>query len=133
MPDDPEQQNAKLAPEPDKRLAAKDFATAPTKPPAPNGNGRVDAPMPPLFRPEDVRRFRDAWLEVQTKFVDDPRESVQGADHLVTTVMQSMASTFTRRKRELEGKWHNDSEVETEDLRLALRQYRSFLNQLLNT
>jgi len=132
MPD-PEQ-NAKPGPEPDKRLATKDIATAPARPPEPSGNGRAtreDPPMP-LFRPEDVRRFRDAWLEVQTKFVDDPRESVQGADHLVATVMQSLASTFTRRKRELEGKWQNDSEAETEELRLALRQYRSFLHQLLS-
>ena|SRR2546430_15083496 len=82
-----------------------------------------------LVPPEDVRHLHEAWLEVQTRFVDDPREAVQGADQLVATVMQSLA----RRKRELEAQWRNDSEVETEDLRITLQRYRTFFHQLIST
>jgi len=67
---------------------------------------------------------------VQTEFVDDPKQAVRKADELVAAAMQSLASTFADHKPELETQWR-EGEVETEQLRLALRQYRSFFNQLL--
>jgi len=85
-----------------------------------------------LFGGEEVERFRIEWREIQARFVDDPRDAVQGADHLVAEVMQSLASTFSDHKHELEGQWQHGSEAETEDLRQALRRYRTFFNQLLN-
>lgn len=85
-----------------------------------------------LFAPEEVDRFRGHWQAIQANFVDEPRQAVQGADHLVAEVMQSLANTFAEHKRELEGQWQEGSAVETEDLRLALQRYRSFFNQLLN-
>jgi hypothetical protein len=85
-----------------------------------------------LFQPEAVERFRAEWVRIQSEFVDDPQDSVRNADHLVAEVMQSLATTFNDHKRELEGQWQQGSEVQTEDLRLALRRYRSFFNQLLN-
>jgi hypothetical protein len=85
-----------------------------------------------LFQPEAVERFRVEWQQIQTRFVDDPKDAVQGADHLLTEVLQSLTGTVTERKHELEGQWHGESEARTEDLRLALRRYRSFVNQLLD-
>jgi hypothetical protein len=85
-----------------------------------------------LFRPEAADRFRVGWQQIQTRFVDDPKDAVQGADRLLTEVLESLTGTVTERKRELEGQWHGESEALTEDLRLALRRYRSFVNQLLD-
>jgi hypothetical protein len=85
-----------------------------------------------LFQPEEVEWFRVEWQQVQTGFVDDPKDAVQGADRLVAEVLRSLASTFSDRKHELEGQWQGDSDALTEDLRLALRRYRSFFNQLLD-
>jgi hypothetical protein len=85
-----------------------------------------------LFEPEVAERFRVEWLQIQTRFVDDPKDAVQGADHLLAEVLESLAGTFTERKHELEGQWHGESEAMTEDLRLALRRYRTFFNQLLD-
>lgn len=85
-----------------------------------------------LFSAEEIDRFRAEWQAVQTNFVDDPREAVRNADHLVAQVMQALATTFTEHKRELEGQWQGGEEAHTEDLRLALRRYRSFFNQLLH-
>jgi hypothetical protein len=69
---------------------------------------------------------------IQTAFVDDPQHAVREADELVAAVIQSLASTFADHKRELESQWQQ-GEAATEDLRVALRQYRSFFNQLLSS
>ena len=85
-----------------------------------------------LFQPEAAERFRVEWQQIQTRFVDDPKDAVQGADHLLAEVLESLTGAVTERKHELEGHWHGESEALTEDLRLALRRYRSFVNQLLD-
>ncbi|OXM49272.1 hypothetical protein [Amycolatopsis alba] len=83
-----------------------------------------------LFGGGDVERFRDSWQGVQAAFVDDPRRAVKEADELVAAVIQNLASTFADHKKELESAW-SQGEPATEDLRIALRRYRSFFNQLL--
>jgi hypothetical protein len=90
-----------------------------------------DAAADVLFDEADATRFRARWSEVQTGFVDDPKRAVQDADVLVAELMQSVASAFSERKHALEHQWQQGTSVETEDLRLALRGYRSFLDQLL--
>ncbi len=83
-----------------------------------------------LFDNVDVDRFRDSWQGIQTAFVDDPRRAVKEADELVAVVIQNLATTFADHKKELESAW-SQGEPATEDLRIALRRYRSFFNQLL--
>jgi len=97
--------------------------------------GEAEEPGAELFADAEVERFRGEWSKVQANFVDDPREAVRDADHLVAEVMQNLAKTFAEHKRGLEGQWQGggDSEAHTEDLRQALRRYRSFFNQLLHT
>ncbi|MFI1359214.1 hypothetical protein ACH4TV_37435 [Streptomyces sp. NPDC020898] len=86
-----------------------------------------------LLAPEDEEGFRSRWQEVQNEFVDDPRDAVHAADALVADVMQQLATTFADHKQELEGQWNRGEQANTEDLRLALRHYRSFFNRLLVT
>ncbi|MDW4911050.1 hypothetical protein RB628_38495 [Streptomyces sp. ADMS] len=88
---------------------------------------------PQLLTPEDEEGFRTRWQEVQNEFVDDPRDAVHTADALVAEVMQKLAATFADHKQELEGQWNRGEQANTEDLRLALRHYRSFFNRLLVT
>ncbi|MFF0969187.1 hypothetical protein ACWDQO_18905 [Streptomyces sp. NPDC003703] len=88
---------------------------------------------PRLLTPEDEQGFRERWHEIQSQFVDDPREAVHTADALVADVMQTLAATFSRHKQELESQWSQGERVDTEDLRKALRHYRSFFNRLLST
>jgi hypothetical protein len=92
----------------------------------------TDDELAELFPHQEAEQFRGEWQDIQARFVDDPRDAVQSADQLVAEVMRSLATTFTDHKHELEGQWQQGSDVETEDLRLALRRYRSFFNQLLN-
>ncbi|MEA5363579.1 hypothetical protein VA596_28885 [Amycolatopsis sp., V23-08] len=84
----------------------------------------------PLIDEEKITGFRDRWQNVQVGFVDDPQKAVREADELVAGVISALATTFAEHKSELEGQWRH-GEPATEDLRLALRRYRSFFDQLL--
>jgi len=64
--------------------------------------------------------------------VDEPRRSVEDADTLVAELMQRLAESFSNERRRLEGQWDRQESVSTEDLRLAMRRYRSFFERLLS-
>jgi hypothetical protein len=83
-----------------------------------------------LIDEEKVTGFRDRWQNVQVGFVDDPKQAVRQADELVAAVISALATTFAEHKSELESQWQQ-GEPATEELRIALRRYRSFFDQLL--
>lgn len=85
----------------------------------------------PLFETEEAKKFRTQWLTIQSKFVDDPRESVKQADELVASVLKSMMMGFSDRRVALEKQWNSGENISTEDLRVALKRYRSFFDRLL--
>lgn len=85
-----------------------------------------------LFSRETEHEFRTQWQEIQTGFVDEPRRSVQHADELVTRITQQLAKSFSEQRSSLERQWEQAENVSTEDLRLALKRYRSFFERLLS-
>jgi hypothetical protein len=89
-----------------------------------------DVETPELIDEEKITGFRDRWQNVQTGFVDDPKQAVRQADELVAAVISALATTFAEHKSELESQWQQ-GEPATEELRIALRRYRSFFDQLL--
>jgi hypothetical protein len=108
-------------------------ATASEAPDATDASDVADDEAPQLLTDDDERAFRDRWQTIQNRFVDDPREAVHDADALVADVMQTLASTFAQHKKDLESQWGEGKKVDTEELRGALRRYRSFFNRLLST
>jgi len=86
----------------------------------------------PLFSDADSGRMRTEWDAVQAAFVDDPRAAVERADGLVANTIQSLATTFSNERSQLEGQWGRGEDVSTEDLRVALQRYRSFFDRLLS-
>ena len=86
----------------------------------------------PLFAAEETARLRSRWSEVQATFVDEPRTSVQAADALVAETMQRLSEIFAGERANLEGAWSRGDEASTEDLRQAIRRYRSFFDRLLS-
>ena len=40
--------------------------------------------LAPLFEGDEAKKFRSRWLAIQSKFVDDPSDSVKQADDLVS-------------------------------------------------
>ncbi|MEU1708592.1 hypothetical protein ABZ478_25085 [Streptomyces sp. NPDC005706] len=95
--------------------------------------GASDDETPQLLTDGEEQGFRDRWQTIQGRFVDDPREAVHDADALVADVMRTLATTFDQHKKGLEGQWSQGERVDTEELRGALRRYRSFFNRLLST
>ena len=102
-------------------------ATAVAEPPA----ARNDHAMP-LFPTGECGRFRERWTSIQTGFVDEPRHAVEQADGLVAEMMQRLAQIFADERAKLEGQWSRGSDISTEDLRQALRRYRTFFDRLLS-
>jgi hypothetical protein len=92
----------------------------------------VDEHAAPLFSPEETKDFRARWDALQVSFVDEPRRAVEQADNLVAVTMKRLAEMFAAERAKLEGQWDHGDNVSTEDLRLALRRYRSFFGRLLS-
>src|SRR5262245_879663 len=88
--------------------------------------------LSPLFSDETERDLRTHWHEIQTGFVDEPRRAVEQADELVARLMQQLAQSFSDQRNNLERQWDQADKISTEDLRLALRRYRSFFERLLS-
>ena len=112
---------------------AESFATAATEvgvPTLPNSLNRK-APEPVLST-RDGKDFQSRWQDIQTGFVDEPRRAVERADELVAEMMQHLAQSFSDQRSRLESEWEHSEKVSTEELRLALRSYRSFFDRLLS-
>jgi hypothetical protein len=85
----------------------------------------------PLFSNSEAKDLRSQWDTIQVGFVDEPRRAVEQADHLVAGTMKRLAEIFAEERGKLESQWDKGENVSTEDLRLALRRYRSFFSRLL--
>jgi hypothetical protein len=96
-----------------------------------NRGSRNEEDFAPLFENNAAERFRTQWLEIQSKFVDDPSVSVKDADDLVAEVIKNITRTFSDERLSLENQWKSGGKVSTEDLRVAMKRYRSFFNRLL--
>jgi len=86
----------------------------------------------PLLPGDLAEELRRHWDGVQTGFVDEPRRAVEQADELVARAMKHIAESFANERRNLEQQWDRGDEVNTEDLRQALRKYRTFFQRLLS-
>ncbi|MCX5409578.1 hypothetical protein OHA37_37690 [Streptomyces sp. NBC_00335] len=87
----------------------------------------------PFLGDAEAERYHTTWNEIQGRFVDDPREAVRSADVLVSEVMLKFSDTLSARRDGLEKRWNGGEQVATEDLRQALRAYRSLVDRLLAT
>jgi hypothetical protein len=85
----------------------------------------------PLFPDDELHNFRARWDQVQTSFVDEPRQAVEQADTLVANVVKRIAEQFANERGKLENQWAKGDNVNTEDLRQSLKRYRSFFDRLL--
>lgn len=93
---------------------------------------RDDEQLAALFSPDMAGDFRSRWDAVQIGFVDDPQQAVKQADELVAQVMKNLAETFANERHRLEEQMGTGGGASTENLRVALRRYRSFFQRLLS-
>lgn len=80
----------------------------------------------------DTDDLRARWQSIQAGFVDEPQQSVEQADELVTEVIKRLTRTFQDTKESLETQLSETDDVSTEDLRVGLQRYRSFFERLLS-
>ena len=82
----------------------------------------------PAERAED---YSSRWDALKGDFVDEPRRAVRQADELVGELLDELQRLFADQRHNLEQGFDHDR-ASTEDLRLALRRYRSFFDRLLS-
>ena len=85
-----------------------------------------------LFPDDQLKELQTKWDDIQTGFVDEPRNAVERADGLVAHAMQQLAEAFARERATLERQWDSGDNISTEDLRVAFQRYRSFFRRLLS-
>jgi hypothetical protein len=84
-----------------------------------------------LFAAEEREEAERRWGDIQARFVDEPRSSVEEANALVADLMDRLVSGFGAERSRLEAQWDRGEDVTTEELRLVLQRYRSFFSRLL--
>ncbi|MCZ7435759.1 hypothetical protein O7598_05075 [Micromonospora sp. WMMC241] len=92
--------------------------------------GAVPGDAATLFAPDAAQGFRDRWRDVQLRFVDDPKAAVGEAESLVEEAIEAL-STALREQRTKLGTWQESGSSDTEQLRVAVRGYRDFLDRVL--
>ncbi|WP_047868616.1 hypothetical protein [Nocardiopsis sp. RV163] len=80
-----------------------------------------------------LERVRERWNATQGKFVDDPHGAVREADALAAEVADAVVAEIEERRSALRSAWNEGEGTDTESLRVALRDYRSFVEHLVNT
>lgn len=91
-----------------------------------------------LLPHEETDRLELRLRQAVSGFVDEPRDAVREADQVVEEIAGRFAEAVTRRRRTLRMSWQDGDEdkvkgaqSDTEQLRLALRDYRELAERLL--
>jgi hypothetical protein len=98
-------------------------AEAPAAPATPD-----DAAPASLLGSLNAGEIRGRFLDIQAGFIDEPRQAVEEAGRFVDDLLRQVAETLHQQRGQLTGA---TDEASTEDLRLALRAYRQFVDRLL--
>ncbi|KAB1986533.1 hypothetical protein F8144_22570 [Streptomyces triticiradicis] len=86
---------------------------------------------PELFPQDDRDKLTLRLQQALHTFVDSPRQAVEEADTAFDEVATQFTNSLTERRRVLRAGWQNTN-AQTEELRLALRQYREITERLLH-
>jgi hypothetical protein len=112
-------------------------ATAPVADPPAEAPAATDAPAAATPAPVtqgallgslDAGDIRNRFLDIQAGFIDEPRQAVEEAGRFVDDLLRQVADALREQRGQLAGA---TDEASTEDLRLALRAYRQFVDRLL--
>jgi hypothetical protein len=131
--EEPQAEAAEITPTPVPTAAPPAEDTGPPGlPEPPTGPAAETAEAPAAEAPAtllgslDVAGIRNRFLDIQAGFIDEPRQAVEEAGRFVDDLVRQVADDLQAQRRQLAG-----AEGSTEDLRLALRAYRQFVDRLL--
>ncbi|MFF9085188.1 hypothetical protein ACF1BE_01940 [Streptomyces sp. NPDC014991] len=104
-------------------------------PHAAHAGAGVDAPLLPH---DEADRWERRMREVVSGFVDEPKAAVVEADRALEEIAARFTEAVTERRRTLRTSWEGGEDggpgagTDTEQLRLALRDYRELAGRLLH-
>ncbi|MER6027974.1 hypothetical protein [Streptomyces sp. NPDC001851] len=104
-------------------------------PRAPSGSGGVGAPLLPH---DETERWEQRMRQLAAGFVEEPRGAVEQADRALEEIVARFGEAVNRRRRTLRRSWEASedrgpgTDTDTEQLRLALRDYRELAGRLLH-
>jgi len=81
------------------------------------------------FWPE-MHQFRERLNDIQSQFIDEPREAVKKAERLIEEAVDHMAKSMHEHIKRMHG--DVEGNADTEKLRLVMRSYRGFIEKLDN-
>jgi len=105
-------------------LEDRDARAVPTPPASPrSAHGDFQ-----IFGPGELEGYRSRWESIQFGFLDDPKGAAEQAD----TVVRELLGRLTERHQLLSDELNrqSDQDVDTESMRLAVRNYRSLFQRL---
>lgn len=82
------------------------------------------------FRDDERGDARRRWEEIESRFVDDPAGATKDADDLLGDTMDRVTDRWHEHRSALRERW--DDDASTEELRTALKRYRSAFEGLLS-
>ncbi|MFE2265753.1 hypothetical protein [Streptomyces griseosporeus] len=102
------------------------------------GRARPHGSEAPLLAHEESQELEQRLTQAVGRFVDGPRDAVAEADRVLEEIAARFTEAVTRRRRTLRSTWQNSDDgdatgtADTEQLRLALRDYRELAQRLLH-
>ncbi|MFD9289534.1 hypothetical protein ACFWBV_14845 [Streptomyces sp. NPDC060030] len=121
----------------DQKLGGHGVPPAPRTPPAgahTDRAGRQEATGTdrPLVPRGDQDRLSQRMQHAVTDFVESPRRAVEEAESTFDQIVAGLTEALAERKRVLRASWQEqDTEAQTEELRVALQHYRDLSEHLL--
>ncbi|MCS0601277.1 hypothetical protein NX794_08540 [Streptomyces sp. LP11] len=103
-----------------------------------DGHAGHDGGGAPLLPHAEADEWEQRMRQVVAGFVDQPRAAVEEADHALEEITARFTEAVTRRRHTLRSGWQGGEEhasgagTDTEQLRLALRDYRELADRLLH-
>ncbi|MEU9611069.1 hypothetical protein AB0D56_05895 [Streptomyces sp. NPDC048209] len=86
----------------------------------------------PLVPRGDQDKLSQRMQHAMTDFVESPRRAVEEAESTFDQIVSGLTEALAERKRVLRASWHDqDTEAQTEELRVALQHYRDLSEHLL--
>ncbi|MGW8060799.1 hypothetical protein ACVV2G_00625 [Streptomyces ziwulingensis] len=123
----------------DRGAGTRDETTPGLRPDGPEGTAARSAHEGGALLPHDeLDKFGQRLQHAVAGFVDAPRASVEEADRVLEEITARFTEAVTHRRRTLRTSWHDAggddhaTSTDTEQLRLALRDYRELADRLMH-
>jgi hypothetical protein len=75
--------------------------------------------------------YQDRWSAIVAGFIDEPRRTVETASALVTEIWAEIESSIAQQRETIDQAWQ-DGDSSTDDLRMAIQQYRTLTTRLVS-